>query len=160
MGKFCPDYAMTTNKLRGLTNKGIKFCWTDHHQREFDYVIQNLTKLEYLRPFKQGNTLHAMTDASINGLGFILFQKDSKGKTSLVQVGSTCLKNAQVRWHPSELELLAVQYCLKKCHFYTAHSDNPIKILSDCSGLKDFQLQDISQIQNTRMLNIKANLQV
>ena len=49
---------------------------------------------------------------------------------------------------------------MKKCHIYTAHSDNPIEILSDCSGLKDFQLQDISQIQNTRMLNIKANLQV
>ena len=138
LGKFCPDYTMTTNKLRGLTNKGVKFCWTKHHQREFDYIIQNLKKLEYLQPFKQGNTLHAMTDASINRLGFILFQKDSEGKTSLVQVGSTCLKNAQVRWHPSELELLAVQYCLKKCHFYTTHSDNPVEILFDCSGLKDF----------------------
>ena len=40
-----------------------------------------------------------------------------------------------------------------------AHSDHPVEILSDCSGLKDFQLQDISQIQNTRMMNIKANLQ-
>ena len=123
-------------------------------------MIQNLTKLKYLQPYKQGNTLHAMTDASINGLGFFLFQKDSDGKTSIIQVGSTCLKNAQVRWHPSELELLAIQYCLKKCHFYTAHSDNPVEILSDCSGLKDFQLQDITQIQNTRLLNIKANLQI
>ena len=96
MGKFCPDYAITTNKLRGLTNKGVKFCWTDHHQREFDYLIQNLTKLEYIQLFKQGNTLHAIKDVSINGLGFILFQKDNEGKTSLVQVGSTCLKNAQV----------------------------------------------------------------
>ena len=61
---------------------------------------------------------------------------------------------------PSELELLAIQYCLKKCHFYTAHSDSPVEILSDCSGLKDFQLQDITQIQNTRLLNIKANLQI
>ena len=78
LGKFCPDYAMTTNKLRGLTNKGVKFHWTEHHQRELDYVIQNLTKLEYLQPFKQENTLHAITDASINGLGFILFQKATK----------------------------------------------------------------------------------
>ena len=101
-----------------------------------------------------------MTDASINGLGFIQFQKDSAGKASIVQVGSTALKNVQVRWHPSQLELLAIQYCLKKCHFYTAHSDNPVKILSDCRGLKDFQLQDITKIQNTQMLNIKANLQV
>lgn len=129
LSKFCPDYAMTTNKLRSLTNKGVKFNWTEHHQREFEYVIQNLTKLEHLHPFKQGNSLHAMTYASIN----ILFQKDSEGKTSLVQVGSTCLKNTQVRWNPTELELLAIQYCLKKCHFYTAHSDNPIEILSDCS---------------------------
>ena len=77
-------------------------------------MIQNLTKLEYLQLFKQGNTLHAMTDVSINGLEFVLFQKDSARKTSIVQVGSTSLKNAQVRWHTSELELLEIQYCLKK----------------------------------------------
>ena len=41
-----------------------------------------------------------------------------------------------------------------------AHSDSPVEILSDCSGLKDFQLQDITQNQNTQMLNMKANLQV
>ena len=157
--KFCPDYAMTTSKLRSLTNKGVKFIWTEHHQLEFEHVIKNLTKLEHLHPFQQGNSLHTMTDASINGLGFILFQKNAEGKTSIIQVGSTCLKNAQVRWHPAELELLAVQYCLKKCHFYTAHSDHPVEILSDCSGLKDFDLQDISQMQNTRMMNMKANLQ-
>ena len=91
LSKFCPDYAMTTSKLRSLTNKGVKFIWTEHHQLEFEHVIKNLTKLEHLHPFQQGNSLHAMTDASINGLGFILFQKNSEGKTSIVQVGSTCL---------------------------------------------------------------------
>ena len=25
LGKFCPDYAMTANKLWGLTSKGTKF---------------------------------------------------------------------------------------------------------------------------------------
>merc|ERR1712240_95024 len=127
---------------------------------KFGQVLYDMVELEHLQPYKQGNTLHAMTNASINGLGFILFQKDSNGKVSIVQIGSTCLKNAQVRWHPSELELLAIQYCLKKFHFYTAHSDSPVEILLDCSGLKDFQLQDITQIQNTRLLNIKANLQI
>ena len=160
LGKFCPDYAMTTNKHRSLTIKGTKFCWTDDHQREFDYVIQNLTKCGFLHPYNKGNTLHAMTDASLNGLGFILYQKDSTGHCSIVQVGSTCCKNAQARWHPAELELLAIQYCRKKCHFYTAHCDSIIEIQSDCSGLRNFQLQNIIQIQNSRMLNIKANLQI
>ena len=80
LGKFCPDYAMTTNKLRGLTNKGTKFHWTEHHRREFNYVIQSLTKLKYLQPYKQGNTLHAMTDASINGLASSCSRKIAMGK--------------------------------------------------------------------------------
>ena len=70
---FSPDYTMTTGKLRSLTNKGVKFIWTEHHQCEFEHVIQNLTKLQHLHPLQQGNSLHAMTDASINGLGFIFF---------------------------------------------------------------------------------------
>ena len=53
LGKFCPDYAMTTNKLRGLTTKGTKFHWTALHQQEFDHVIQNLTKLEHLQPLNK-----------------------------------------------------------------------------------------------------------
>ena len=79
LGKFCPDYAMTTNKLRSLTNKGVKFIWTESHQKEFDYVIQNLSKLEFLHPYQKGNKLYAMTDASLSDLGFILYQKDPKG---------------------------------------------------------------------------------
>ena len=81
-----------------------------------------------------------MTDMSLNGLGFILYQKDPKGHCSIIQVGLTCLKNTQARWHPAELELLAIQYCLKKCHFYTAYSDDVIEIQSDCSRLRNFQL--------------------
>ena len=120
--------AMTTNKLRSVTSKGTKFCWTDSHQQEFDYIIKNLSKLEFLHPYQKRNKLYAMTDASLNGLGFILYQKESTGHCSIIQVGSTCLKNAQARLHPAELELLAIQYCLKKCHFYTANSDDVIEI--------------------------------
>ena len=29
LGKFCPNYAITTNKLRSLTNKNVKFIWTE-----------------------------------------------------------------------------------------------------------------------------------
>lgn len=95
LGKFYPNYAMTTNKLRSLTNKDVKFIWTELHKKEFDYVSQNLSKLEYLCPYQKGNKLLAMTDASLNGLGFILYQKDPEGFCSIIQVGSTCLKNAQ-----------------------------------------------------------------
>ena len=138
----------------------MKFIWTELHQKEFDYVIKNLSKLKFLYPYLKGNKLYAMTDASLSSLGFILYQKDPNSHCSIIQVGSTCLKNVQARWHPAELELLAFQYCLKKCHFYTAHSDDVIEIQSNCSRLRNFQLQEIIQLQNSRMIQMKVNLQM
>merc|ERR1712112_658686 len=101
-----------------------------------------------------------MTVASTSGLGFILFQRDSTGKQSILKFGSTCLKNAQIRWHPTELELLAIQYCLTKCHFYTAWSDKPVTIYSDCAGLRNFEAQEISSMHSRRMLEMKVNMQM
>ena len=63
--------------------------------------------------------MYALTDASLAGLGFVLLQKDVDGKSSILQVGPTGLKNAQDRWAPTELEVLAIRYCLTKCHFFT-----------------------------------------
>ena len=45
---------------------------------------------------------------------------------------------------------------MNKYHFYTAWADKPIIIYSDSSGLRDFQLGDISDIDNEMMFNIKA----
>ena len=116
LGKFCSDYAMNTGNLRGLLHKGTQFHWTPKHQSEFNHIVSTLSNLEYLQPYQPGNEMFALTDASASGLEFILFQRDSTGKQSILQVGSTCLKNAQIRWHPTELELIAIQYCLTKCH--------------------------------------------
>ena len=159
LSKFCPDYAQNVPALRQLTHKDVQFLWTDIHQREFDKVIANFGNLEYLRPYDPTNQLFCLTDASYLGLGFILFQKDKDNSWSIVMVGSTCLKNAQIRWHPTELELLAVYYCLSKCHYFTANTRLPIVVYSDCSGLRNFELLDITSMSNKRMINLRDKLQ-
>ena len=156
--KFSPDYSMITTKIRSLLWKDAKFIWTSDHQSEFDKVIASLSDLDKLEPFNPENELVALVDASYIGLGCVLFQKDSNGRTSLLQAGSTNLKHAQVRWSMPELELLAVKYMLNKCNFYTAHSTKPIIVHSDCSGIKQFQLRDISDIDNKRMASIKCDI--
>ena len=151
---------MLTPKLRGLLNKkNSKFEWTIDHQLEYDRVMESYSNLEKLQPYKPGNRIFGLTDASYQGLGFILFQEDENKHVSILQVGSTCLKNAQVRWHPTELELLAMYYCLSKCEFYTLSSINPITIYSDCSGLKGFELMDITTLTKKRMISLKDKLQ-
>ena len=130
--KFSPNYAMITTKIRTLLKTGVKFDWTPEHQDEFTKITKSLSSLEKLEPYNPDNDLFALVDASLMGLGFILFQKDSKGRSSILKAGSTSLKHAQVRWAIPELELLAAKYMLNKCHFYTAWASKPIIIYSDC----------------------------
>ena len=132
LGKFSPDYSMTTTKIRTLLKTGVKFEWNNEHQVEFNKIIDSLSKLEKLSPYDPNNDLFALVDASLLGLGFILFQKDSNGWSSILQAGSTSLKHAQVRWAIPELELLACKFMLNKCHFYTAWASKPIIIYYDC----------------------------
>ena len=114
--------------------------------------------LEKLTPYDPKNDLFALVDASLLGLGFILFQKDSNGRSSILQAGLTSLKHAQVRWAIPELELLECKFMLNKCHFFTAWASKPIIIYSDCKGLKQYQSRDIADIDNRRLFKIKSDL--
>ena len=75
---------MIMTKIRTLLQKGVKFIWTPQHQNEFNKVIQSLSNLDKLKPFVPKNDLYTLVDASLCGLGFILFQKDSKGRSSIL----------------------------------------------------------------------------
>merc|ERR1712237_60984 len=91
LSKFNSDYSMITTNIRSLLWKGAKFIWTSDHQSEFDKVIASLSDLDKLEPFNPENEMFALIDASLLGLGFVLFQKDSKERSSILQVGSTSL---------------------------------------------------------------------
>ena len=47
---------------------------------------------------------------------------------------------------------------LNKSNYYTAWTTKTIVIYSDCSGLKQYQSRDISDIDNRRMFIIKSNI--
>ena len=119
LSKFSSNYAHNTTKIQFLLHKNTKFIWTADHQQEFNTVLSSLSNLDKLEPYNPQNKLFALVDASKQGLGFILLQKDSNGRSSILQAGSTSLKHAQVRWNIPELELLAVKYMLNKCSHYT-----------------------------------------
>ena len=75
---------MITTKIGSLLYKGVKFTWSDDHQSEFDKVIASLSNLDKLEPNDPQNNMFTLVYASLAGLGFILFQKDSKGRYSIL----------------------------------------------------------------------------
>ena len=66
---------MITTKIRSLHWNGAKFIWTSDHQSEFDKVIASLSDLDKLEPFNPENEMFALVDASLLGLGFVLFKR-------------------------------------------------------------------------------------
>ena len=67
-------------------------------------------------------------------------------------------KNAQIRWNPTDLEALAIRFCLTKCHFYTAWTERTVTIYSDCTGLRGFKAQSLASMTNKLLIAIKLDL--
>ena len=64
------------------------------HQSKFYTILNSLTNLDNLTPYNPENKLFTLMHASKLGLGFILMQKHNKGRSSILQAGSTSLKHA------------------------------------------------------------------
>ena len=50
LSKYGNDYLMITTKIRSLLYKGVKFCWIEDHQTEFNKVIAPFSTFISLNP--------------------------------------------------------------------------------------------------------------
>jgi hypothetical protein len=73
--KFIRDFARLAQPLHWLTRKKVPWFWGAMHQQAFDAIKQALTEAPCLAfpDFEQPFEVH--TDASIQGLGAVLYQK-------------------------------------------------------------------------------------
>ena len=80
--------------LRPLLSTKNDFTWSSSHEEAFSIAKKSLTTLPVLSFFDISKPTHLSTDASRQGLGFILQQKTSDN-WSLVQAGSRFLSDAE-----------------------------------------------------------------
>lgn len=91
---------------------------------EFEELKSYYDKKPKLSPIQPGMPIQLYTDASIDGLGFLLMQDrkaviDEKETTirDMVNMGSTSLTKTKQRYLPIESEYLALKTAVKKNHF-------------------------------------------
>ena len=101
-----------------------------------------------------GEPLNLFTDASVDGLSFILTQErktmiDDKEKTirDIVHLGSTSLTETQKRYSPVELESLALAWAVGKCHYYLYEAPI-IYHYTDSTGVVGLMKKDLSEVRN------------
>ena len=143
--------------FRPLLSTKNEFLWLNDHDKAFSKAKQSLTTPPVLSFFDITKPTRLSTDASRQGLGFILQQKTSDEWT-LVQAGSRFLSDVETRYATIELELLAISWAVLKCnmfleglqHFDIVTDHNPlISILNS---------RRLDEIDNPRLQRLKSRL--
>jgi RNase H-like domain found in reverse transcriptase/Reverse transcriptase (RNA-dependent DNA polymerase)/Integrase zinc binding domain/Integrase core domain/Zinc knuckle len=116
--KFIPSYAKICKPFFHLLRKGVSYVWSDECEQAFVTMKQRLTSAPVLMTpdFSKPFTIH--TDASMDGVGAILSQKDDNGHEHPIIYISRALKPAEKNYHTTHQELLAVMFALKKFRPY------------------------------------------
>ena len=107
--------------LRPLLSAKNEFVWAPEQNQAFDNAKKSLTTAPTLAFFDVSKPMRLCTDASRQGLGFIL-QQNVEDRWVLIQAGSRFLTDPESRYAVIELELLAVVWAMSKCNIFLAGS--------------------------------------
>ena len=105
--RFVPEFARIAAPLNKLTRAGEPFVWRGEHEKAYVKLRDALTSSSILRlysPKAEKTELH--TDASSEGLGAMLLQRERGEKLQLVYAISRRTSEVEARYHSSKLELL------------------------------------------------------
>ena len=104
--------------LRPLLSTKHEFVWLAEHDWIFTRVKEHLIDIPTLAYFNMTKPTRLCTDASRQGVGFVLQQQSDTGQWTLVQAGSHFPTLAESRYAVIELELLAVMWSVIKCKMF------------------------------------------
>ncbi|UYV79499.1 K02A2.6-like [Cordylochernes scorpioides] len=122
LAKFIPDLSSTTSNMRNLLKKDIIWNWNIAADQELNFIK---TLLTILRHFDPNEPLELFADASKDGLGAILMQKEKP-----LSYASASLTSPQKHYSQIEKELLALYFGCKRFHYFlygrkfTAYTDH------------------------------------
>ncbi|UYV81408.1 K02A2.6-like [Cordylochernes scorpioides] len=125
LAKFIPDLSSNTSNMRNLLKKDIIWNWNIAADQELNFIKTLLTSPPVLRHFDPNEPLELFADASKDGLGAILMQKEKP-----LSYASASLTSPQKHYSQIEKELLALYFGCKRFHYFlygrkfTAYTDH------------------------------------
>ena len=143
--------------MRPLLSTKNEFLWSDVHDQAFQKAKQFLSSAPTLAYFDPTKSTRLCTDASRNGLGFVLQQRH-QDKWALVQAGSRFLSDAESRYAIIELEMLAVSWAVIKCRVFLAGLPH-FTVLTDHHPLIPIlNNHRLDEIENPRLQRLKMKV--
>jgi len=159
LSSFTHRIAELMEPLRPLLSSRNSFLWTDVHQQTFDAVKSALASPPSLCYYDATRPLSLHTDGSLlNGLGFVLHQKQDDGHWHVVQAGSRFLTSAESRYAAIELELLAIVWAINKCRQFLSGLPHFDVVTDHKPLIPVLNTKLLSDITNPRLQRLKEKL--
>lgn len=114
--------------------KGAKFRFEANEYSAFETLKNCLASQPILAVYSPKLETELHCDASSNGFGAILIQRQVDNTLKPVFYFSKCTTNTETTYHSFELECLAVVYAIKRFHVYLAGIR--FKIFTDCDSFR------------------------
>ncbi|XP_073025121.1 uncharacterized protein [Primulina eburnea] len=111
--RFMEGFSKIARPLTQLTQKGVRFQWSEACERSFQELKHRLTTAPVLSIPTENERFVVYTDASLHGLGCVLMQD-----RHVVAYASRQLKPHETRYPVHDLELAAIIFALKIWRHY------------------------------------------
>lgn len=120
---FVPNFSALAQPMTRLLRKGRPYVWANAQQQAFNALKKALTSTPILVAPKLDQPFQLYTDASYEGLGALLCQRDDQGRPCLVACASTSLNIHEQRYAPVYLECRAVIWAVRRFRPYLYDTD-------------------------------------
>jgi len=132
--EFIPNLASLVEPIQRLMKKDAQFKWGPEQQEAFDKMKEYISEKSCLEFPERDWAYELHTDASLSGIGAVLFQRDPQGHLHTIEFASKSLSKAQRKQAIPVLECYAIVWALKKfrCYIHGVHVD----IYTDHFGLQ------------------------
>lgn len=131
--RFVPGFARKAGPLLGLMKQGVEYKFDRDCEVAFLTLQEAITSSPVLALYRPGRETELHTDASADGFGSVLLQRQEDGKLHPVSYYSRRTTAAEARYHSFELETMAVVYSLRRFRVYLENM--PFVIVTDCQSL-------------------------
>lgn len=131
--RFIPGFANIASPLYPLTKLKGRITWTQEHSKAHEKIVSILSSEPVLTIFEPSKPVELHTDASSDGYGAILIQRD-QNVPHVIAYFSRRTTKVESRYHSYELETLAVVRAVENFRHYLY--GQYFTVYTDCNSLK------------------------
>ena len=118
-------------KFYDLLHENTPWKWTEDHERLFQTLKTSLTSNTELTIPNTKHPFFITVDASLIGLGAVLFQLNEQNQMKVISYNSRILNPQEQKLSTLERELLGIVHALQIYEFIIIGSPHPIHVFTD-----------------------------